>query len=220
MISFRYLQINEILTYGTFRRATWAMALQGMPDHPSCTYRTRLVTEVPLPPRWAETKAIGRSACCSVCAITRLVTVKTPASTGTWNRAIHSLPPYRNTVEKQHLGCFHEKSRAETARKAGCKLQLFDLKIKTRSWCKYKIDPLIMTSWLHPPASICTECWYRYPCVGCLPDSGVWCLSGNAWQAGSLLINKNARTLPFHAACFLPHIFLRMLFNIKKLLHL
>lgn len=165
MISFRYLQINEILTYGTFRRATWAMALQGMPDHPSCTYRTRLVTEVPLPPRWAETKAIGRSACCSVCAITRLVTVKTPASTGTWNRAIHSLPPYRNAVEKQHLGCFHEKSRAETARKAGCKLQLFDLKIKTRSWCKYKIDPLIMTSWLHPPASICTECWYRYPCV-------------------------------------------------------
>lgn len=46
-----------------------------------CSIRARLVTVVPLPARGAQTEAISRPAGCSICAVTRLVTVKTPTST-------------------------------------------------------------------------------------------------------------------------------------------
>lgn len=92
----------------------WALWFKGGVRPPPivlCTHRTGLVTELPLPSWGAEAEAISWPAGCSIAAGTRLVTVQTPTPTGTWDRAIHSLPPWGNRGEKQQLGCLHENSK-------------------------------------------------------------------------------------------------------------
>lgn len=69
-----------------------------------CSIRTRLVTELPLPSRGAEAEAISWPAGRSIAAGTRLVTVETPTSTRTWNRTIHSLPPFFAVAQPIHRG--------------------------------------------------------------------------------------------------------------------
>lgn len=146
------------------QRAMGAMIYGGgrPPQIVICTHRTRLVTEVPLPSRGAEAEAIVWPAGRSIAARTRLVTVQTPASTWTGNRAIHSLPPWGNRGETAS-GMFSWKQQDRQL--ASCS----SLFLGATSWCKLRLtwgQRLTLSLW--PPSSIsqhlCTQmevpqCW-------------------------------------------------------------